>query len=168
LEDRHLIAIAQMLPTSHLEVLDVSDNRIRYQGIMAFAQEMPRMKSLKEVHLQWNPWEDAPSKEFDECCAALLQGLRQNHSITNVNSRKSSPLAVRLEYYDFLNWAGYRIITGPNTFPVGLWPHVLIRIWNSKKYRSYPADLIYFLLRNSTLFTNSCQTRNPEEGTKKN
>jgi hypothetical protein len=174
LQDRHLIAIVQMLPTSHLEMLDVSENMIECQGVLMFAQEMPRMQYLNEVRLDSNSWEYLPAG-YEECCAALVQGLSQNYSIMLVqtgiydDTLAFLPLRDLLHYYGALNWAGRRIITDSNTFPVGLWPLLLARSQKGWLFSEYKADMIYLFLRKSTLFKsiNACEEGNPEQGMKK-
>lgn len=140
--------------------------------MMKFAQELPRIKCLKRVHLNLNPWEgnDRSCKDnYEERCAALLQGLLVNYSLEflNMSRNRNSPVEILLQYYCNLNRAGRRILATPSTnVPVGLWPRILERagkdkynVWDmtsieaTMQIAKYRANAIFFFLQNCTFLT---------------
>jgi hypothetical protein len=158
LEDRHLIAMAQLLPLSQLEVLHLSFNNIQAPGILELARQLGKIRSLKKICLERNPWIQTREAR-DKCYAALLQGMMNNYSIEYLHPIQRSPQAILLQHYMDLNRAGRRILTSSDPVPLGLWPWVLERAgkmnWSSKVYdeitdaqaRVRCANVVFFFLR---------------------
>lgn len=139
LKDHHLSALLQVISTSQIEVLDFSRNLIRLQGMLEFANILPRMHSLKHVDFQSNPWENAPFTDADRTMvgAALLQGLMANTWIVSMHGMGSTPQALLLWHYLALNRAGRQILASNQPIPDGLWPVVLERAWKTMSSTSW-------------------------------
>jgi hypothetical protein len=173
LENRHFITMAQLLPTSQLEFLDVSHNNVQPQGILEFAKQLPRIKTLKKIAFQNNPWlsESRYFSQRDECFLALVQGMMENYSVEDLDVAQYNDSFVYmvlglvkvfehrppLIYLMDLNRAGRRILPASTFIPSGLWPFVLKRagtptLYPSEWYigacqRARSANAVYSLLR---------------------
>lgn len=146
LEDHHFIAIAQLLPTSHLKVLHVARNNIQSHGILKFAKQLPRIKSLKRVNLRMNPWLDswACYAQVEECGVALVQGMMENYSVEDLDSDEcfdedtlvGFPQRPLLMHFSDINRGGRHIQAASHCIPLGLWPYVLERAGTTILYAS--------------------------------
>jgi hypothetical protein len=167
LKDCHFLTIVQALPSMHLEELDVSNNDIDCPGILALAEHLPRIHSLKKICLHSNPWEnDSTEDAYEECWDALLQGLRWNYSIEviDVSNERLAQVNVARNYC-YLNWAGRRLLATPTAssssmVPLGLWPLVLERAWKENDHVDDSIDdpklrlsSIFFFLQNSPVLS---------------
>lgn len=159
LKDRHFLPIVEMLPTSQLQYLDVSSNHIGIQGILAFANQLPRIKCLKKAKLSNNAWEyphdhnGHHQASYRECIAAMLLGMIENYSIECLELYRRDK---QLEYCTHANRARRRIWAIADSSLVGLWPWILERVgtrnWNPTwdgelKFRNYRANALYFVLQ---------------------
>ena len=177
LEDGHFMAIVELLPNTHLEVLNLSENNIQREGILRFAAQLPRIKCLKVVHLGLNPWEDL-QESVEDCWVALLQGVLANSHIEYVGAKDSSPLAKIVRFYCNLNRSGRRLLATPIAVPLGLWPFLLERSAKDTYHvddwtldfdlivGKYRAESLYYFLQNSPILSfisSSSFLKNPEE-----
>jgi hypothetical protein len=171
LEDYHFMTIVELLPRSHLEVLDVLDNKIKCPGIMAFAKQLPNIKNLKQVQLRLNPWDyarDTSGKnDYEQCCAALLEGMLDNYSIQCMPLMQITVLERQLEHCSYINWVKGQILASSNAIPVGLWPLLLERVgthnrhflWvEESRFRTHTANALYLVLQNSPILSSICST----------
>lgn len=181
LEDRHLIEIVNVVPFSHLHILDVSRNNIQCEGIAALAAQLPRFTYLKGVSLETNPWERSRTRGGrGQCWAALFQGLLANDIIEYFGTTKKGQLADFAAFYFHLNWAGRRIFTSSQPVPLGLWPLILQRAGRYKFYhhklrpesilsflQSSPRyrgpESIFFFLQSSPILSFLCSTSSPRD-----
>lgn len=149
LDDRHFMAIVTRLPTLQLEHLLLTENKIQSHGVLEFARLLPRIKCLKTVFLNSNPWEDT-QEGCQVCCSALLQGMVKNCSIEYLGFARDdrSPLPNLLRYYSHLNKAGRRILATSNVVPAGLWPFILQRAWKISSLSVFRVDSIHYFLQN--------------------
>lgn len=164
LEDRHFLAIVEMLPTSPIQVLDVMFNLIGHQGILAFARQLPRLKCLREVVLALNAWEqkshydrDSSLKSHHGCMKALLLGMFENYSIELLDSARKDK---RLDFCTRANRIRRQVLETSDSIPVGLWPLILEQVgtpkWHPSNERGlifpkYRADTVYFVLTKSPI-----------------
>jgi hypothetical protein len=147
LTDYHFMALAQLLPTSRLEKLDVSNNDIQANGLLELARQLPRISTLKKIRIQGNP-----------CCArsgchwnseTLKQGFMGNTSLLYMDVLAGIPQAKLFLYFVELNRAGRRILNGTaqSSVPDGLLPYLLAGT------NIYMHDgFIYYFLRNYPRF----------------
>ena len=167
LEDRHLIEIVNVVPFSHLHILDVSRNNIQCEGIAALAAQLPRFTYLKRVFLETNPWERSRTRGGGQvqCWAALFQGLLANDIIEYFGTRKKGQLADFAAFYFDLNWAGRRIFTTSQPVPLGLWPLILQRAGRYKFYHNKlrGPESIFFFLQSSPILSFLCSTSSPRD-----
>lgn len=171
LKDHHFLTIVQMLPTSQIKNLDVSNNEIQWQAIMTFARQLSKIKRLKEVALDGNPWEDAQegpaASHYDMCCTALMDGMLENFSI-NCLWISCGTLAGDM-VRSCCRTNGYReqILATFKSIPVGVWPFILERIgilpcqchprWaRQSRFRKYRANALYSVLKNSRILSSIC------------
>ena len=169
--DENFVGIVTILPTSCLEVLDVEKTYIEAEGILAFAAQLPRIKSLKKVNIAHNPWEGeldfyrnpqptiAHPPEYEECIAALLQASLENDSIESLRTLRSYN---ELEYCTHPNWLKNEILATHEPIPLELWPLLLEKVgkrkWHPRwhedlRFPKYSANAIYFVLRNSPILS---------------
>ena len=164
LEDRHFLAIVEMLPTSQIQVLDVMFDHIGHQGILAFARQLPRIKRLREVVLALNSWEDkshysrdSSLKSHHGCFKALLLGMFENYSIELLDSARTDK---RLDFCTRANRIRRQVLETSDSIPVGLWPLILEQVGTPKWHPSherglsfpkYRADTVYFVLTKSPI-----------------
>lgn len=160
LADHHLIGLVQLLPTSKIEVLDLSDNEIQTPGFLEFARQFPRMQSLKRTCLGRNRWETT-DHDCNICGQALLQGVQENTSIRWLDWLQVFPQAPLLWYYLVLNQAGRRILDpsfraipdGLMALYTGTEAIYLQKCLQRPRYISetvynIEANVVYFFLRN--------------------
>ena len=84
LEDHRFISSVEALPTSQLQQLNVSDNRIKSSGIMAFAEQLPNIKCLRDIDISANRWESESND--DVVWEKLLEGVRENYTIESLDT----------------------------------------------------------------------------------
>ncbi len=144
LTDCHLIVLARLLPTSRVEELDVSGNKIQAKGILELARQLPRIQSLKEIRIARNPctshrydWNQCPDSG-----ETLLHGIIGNTSLVRIDTMIDVPQANLLIYCLKMNRAGRRILSSACA-PDGLLPFVLAR---TVKYED-ACSIVYFFLR---------------------
>lgn len=165
----HFLSIVEMLPTSQLQVLDVSYNRIDRQGLLAFAHQLPRIKCLKTIDMYHNPWENHRYDDelVEECIAALLQGMIENYSIERFRLQRGWRME-RMNYCTDANRIRNRILATPISIPVGLWPRILERVvtseWNPTwdedlKFRNYRPNALFFVLQNCPILSSASMRR---------
>lgn len=72
LEDHDFMAIVEALPTSRLGTLDVTLNSIQGQGILALAEQLPRIKCLEAllVGFLWKQNRSGMKSAVRLCCRA--------------------------------------------------------------------------------------------------
>jgi len=163
LDDKHLIAISQVVPTSKLKKLDIARNYFTSRGVLEFARHLPLMKCLEKVNL--SPEHIRTFQNLSECVAALIDGVKSNTSIKKLDfinpleKCKVDKAIVLLDYYCTLNRAGRRILsTTQQPVPLGLWSKILERTSvEFSEEETKKVDSIYFLLQNSPI---PCNKRN--------
>lgn len=125
LGDRCIRVIAQLLPLTHIELIELTHNNIQAPGLLGFARHLPKMNSLAAIFLGDNPWEESSVEVLHECGAALLHGLIENPSILHLRGMDTVPQRPLLWHYHSLNRAGRKILISPSyvgkPFPDGLW-----------------------------------------------
>ena len=144
LEDHHLIALAQSLPTSKVKKIDFTSNYIQSRGLLEFVRQIPKMQSLQMISFANNPWEYS---NLEECGAALSHGLIENPSITFVDRLYPFPQEELLWDHLMVNYIRQKILIQP--VPAGLWPFILAD--------SELANTVYFLLRNCPAILSFCR-----------
>ena len=141
LEDDHLLAIAQLLPDSRVEVIDFSLCRVQPNGLLEFFRQLPKMPSLDTICFKNNPWENAPREVIEECGQVLLEGIMEHPSMLCVDPLERFPQCPLMWHHLCLNQAGHhRILTAArreddDPLPLGLWPHILARAGSIGKGR---------------------------------
>ena len=152
LEDRHFVAIVDVLPTSRIKMLYVHSNNIQCRGILAFAAQLPRIKRLRLAVCHDNPWMN-DREGSEQCWAALLKGLVANDSLEILSPGSVSQYDLE-KFYLTLNWAGRRILATSNSVPLGLWPLILQRAGKAKdSYDKLRAARIFFFLQSGPLLS---------------
>ena len=171
LDDHRIEQIAELLPTSTLKVLNVSDNYIGSKGILALACQLPRIKSLKKLDLSDNLWEnynDSSERQarYSECIAALVRGMLENDSLEHFYMQNQS---LHLKYLTYCNRIRRRVLPRGLSIKVGLWPWILQQVgsppWDplwgeEEKFRTYRATALYFVLQNCPILSSVSLMRN--------
>jgi hypothetical protein len=128
LTDDHMVALVQLLllPTSHLEEVDISDNEIKADGFMELVRQLPRIQSLKKILIQGNTCTES-GLDWDDHNDTLMQSFMENTSLQYMDVFPDIPEPDLLWYYLVLNNAGRRILNTSSqpTIPDGLWPYIL-------------------------------------------
>jgi hypothetical protein len=172
LEDCHFIPLAQALPGSQIEYLNVDYNKIQSTGILEFARQLPMIVCLKEVRLFWNPWRN--DSQYRDCVAALVKGMMNNYSIEKMmldhyvkypDDASTSWHEYQLVWhYTTLNVTGRKILRvsdNKNSVPLGLWPSIFERAGTTPRSpvreidcersdREERANALFYFLQNST------------------
>lgn len=82
LDDRSILLLAGVLPSTHLLTLDLSDNRITAEGLQGLAKAI---KSSRLQHL------DVSSNEIEHSCTQAISpcGILENNALTELNLSKN-------------------------------------------------------------------------------
>jgi hypothetical protein len=168
LEDHHFQTITEMLPTSQLQVLDVSNSCIGREGTLAFACQLPRIKCLKRLdlsHSHWDIYKYSSTREhatiYRDCIAALREGMYENYYLECLRLYCDN---TQLKYLTNTNRIRRQILDTCFAIPVGLWPLILKKVgsqprdstWgDNEKFQRRATTALYFVLQNCPILSSA-------------
>ena len=168
LTDYHLHLIAEMLPTSSLQVLNLSYNLFEGEGILAFACQLPRIKCLKRLdlsHSHWDIYKYSSTREhatiYRDCIAALREGMYENYYLECLRLYCDN---TQLKYLTNTNRIRRQILDTCFAIPVGLWPLILKKVgsqprdstWgDNEKFQRRATTALYFVLQNCPILSSA-------------
>lgn len=121
--------IQTLQENSTLESLDLTNNRLDDAGLIAFARALPSMSGLKSLHILNNEIMDEHGVGRE-----MLKGISRNHTLVDMEIKRSLPEYEKIQYYVALNWGGRRALSATTAngkrlpqIPISLWPVLLKR-----------------------------------------
>ena len=141
-EDEHVQLLAEILTTSNrtLRALSLTNNIIGDDGLLALAQRLPDIQSLRYLDLQRNAFSAEPKRQ-------IIAALKHNIELERLDL--DGTWDATKSFYLSLNKGGRRLLPLSHTTPLGLWPLVLERANKLQFGRNQPnanLDVLYCLL----------------------
>lgn len=145
---------AVLAHNTSIKTWNLTNNKIDSSAMQNIASRMHSMKGLQTLLI-------GPNNGFDdETSQAILEGMKQNKVLQNIDLDPNLADYKPIQYYTDLNWGGRRFIEQRNEdddtaekvgpIPQPVWPTILSRVSRRSEDNERRANLIYFYLQNGS------------------